>query len=108
MNANSKSRLAHDEIEIQAKTVTLLIEGMTCGSCVSHVEKALRKVEGVQSVSVDLAKKTAELRVRSSVKTDLLVSTVEALGYGVKTAQGKVRPSGAVAGEAPSCCCGPG
>ncbi|MFP5382310.1 MAG: heavy-metal-associated domain-containing protein, partial [Gammaproteobacteria bacterium] len=33
---------------------TLSIAGMTCASCVAHVEKALLKVEGVQAASVNL------------------------------------------------------
>ena len=33
----------------------LAIEGMTCASCVAHVERALAKVDGVSSVSVNLA-----------------------------------------------------
>ena len=35
--------------------ISLPIEGMTCASCVFHVEKALSKVEGVGSVAVNLA-----------------------------------------------------
>ena len=36
------------------KTTNLKISGMTCNSCVSHVEDALRAVHGVKSVAVDL------------------------------------------------------
>ncbi|MEG0135377.1 MAG: heavy metal translocating P-type ATPase [Cetobacterium sp.] len=31
------------------------VEGMTCSSCVSHVEKAVKKLEGIESANVNLA-----------------------------------------------------
>lgn len=31
------------------------VTGMTCASCVSHVEKALNEVEGIASANVNLA-----------------------------------------------------
>jgi copper chaperone len=34
--------------------ITLDVEGMTCGSCVGHVEKALRAIDGVAAVQVQL------------------------------------------------------
>lgn len=36
------------------QTTELNIQGMTCGSCVRHVEAALRGVEGVTRADVDL------------------------------------------------------
>lgn len=35
------------------------IEGMSCGHCVSHVTSALSALDGVTSVTVDLAGKSA-------------------------------------------------
>ncbi len=40
-------------------TKHLSIEGMSCAHCVGHVTSALSKVEGVTSVHVDLATKSA-------------------------------------------------
>uniref|UniRef100_UPI00244570CE heavy-metal-associated domain-containing protein n=1 Tax=Burkholderia cepacia TaxID=292 RepID=UPI00244570CE len=40
-------------------TVELDIDGMTCASCVSRVEKALAKVPGVTRASVNLATERA-------------------------------------------------
>ena len=37
------------------KSLTLPVEGMTCASCVMRVEKALKKVEGIGEVNVNLA-----------------------------------------------------
>jgi Cu+-exporting ATPase len=41
--------------QVPMETITLPIGGMTCASCVGHVERALRKVEGVTNASVNLA-----------------------------------------------------
>lgn len=40
-------------------TVTLAVENMTCGTCPIVVKKALQRVPGVSSTSVDFDKKTA-------------------------------------------------
>ena len=38
------------------------VRGMTCASCVSHVEKALKAVPGVLEASVNLATERASVR----------------------------------------------
>ena len=42
---------------------TLPVSGMSCASCVVRVEKALSRVEGVESASVNLAAGTATVTV---------------------------------------------
>jgi len=66
---------------------TLSITGMTCASCVGRVEKALKKVEGVESAQVNLA--TEKAVVSSSEPLDLMVLTkaVERAGYEVSATQ---------------------
>ncbi len=41
------------------RTATLAVENMTCGTCPIVVKKALERVPGVSSTSVDFDKKTA-------------------------------------------------
>ena len=41
------------------QTATLAVENMTCGTCPIVVKKALERVAGVTSTSVDFDKKTA-------------------------------------------------
>ena len=41
------------------RTTTLAVENMTCGTCPIVVKKALERVPGVTSTSVDFDKKTA-------------------------------------------------
>src|SRR3546814_10260076 len=59
---------------------------MTCASCVGRVEKALRKVEGVDSVIVNLATERADIKARGPVDRRTLVDTIEAAGYSVPAA----------------------
>ena len=42
-------------------SLDLGISGMTCASCVGRVERALRKVPGVQEASVNLATESARI-----------------------------------------------
>ncbi|MBN1580313.1 MAG: copper-translocating P-type ATPase [Anaerolineae bacterium] len=45
--------------EVPTETTTLTIDGMSCASCVAHVDKALSKVPGVVQVNVNLATEKA-------------------------------------------------
>jgi copper chaperone CopZ len=56
-----------------------LVQGMTCGGCVKHVEKALRSVPGVTGVAVDLGRGTAT--VDGSASFEAMAASVEAAGY---------------------------
>ncbi len=57
------------------------IEGMMCGHCVAHVEKALKAVDGVESVNVSLENKCAE--VTGSADNEALKKAVIDAGYEV-------------------------
>ncbi|MGC4253079.1 MAG: heavy metal translocating P-type ATPase [Sphingobium sp.] len=63
--------------------ISLPIEGMSCASCVGRIEKALAAVEGVGSVSVNLATGRADVRPGGPVDAQALVQAVEAAGYHV-------------------------
>lgn len=65
----------------------LAIEGMTCASCVAHVERALTKVDGVSSVSVNLATERAHLMLSHSVPVADLIQKVEQAGYQARLTQ---------------------
>jgi len=65
--------------------LTLPVSGMTCASCASHVEKALRQVSGVHNASVNLATEQATLQLSESVQIQTLVSAVQKAGYGIST-----------------------
>lgn len=64
--------------------VELPITGMTCASCSARVEKALRKVPGVLSVSVNLGDDRATVDFLPMVSTvATLIAAVDKAGYGV-------------------------
>ncbi len=65
--------------DIAVTTVDLGVEGMTCASCVARVERALTRVPGVQSASVNLA--TERASVTGTADPKALLSAVEAAGY---------------------------
>ena len=64
------------------QNVVLDINGMTCASCVSRIEKVLKKNEGISSASVNLATEKASVQFDPS-KIDLLkiVSSIKTAGY---------------------------
>ena len=63
----------------------LAIDGMTCASCVARVERALQRVPGVASASVNLATEKAQVVLdgeSNKVSDDALVAAVSQAGYG--------------------------
>ena len=46
-------------------TLVLPVSGMTCAACVYHVSEALRSVDGVAEVSVNLATERATIKFSS-------------------------------------------
>ena len=77
--------------------VNLHIEGMTCASCVSRVEKALLRVPGVQQAQVNLATEVARVeRVRGTAPLAELLRTISDAGY---TAHDVAQPAAVAAGR---------
>lgn len=72
------------ENKIKTDILTLPIEGMTCASCVLRVEKALKKIDGVQEAVVNLATEQAQVKIDpSKVDFQKLKEAVEKVGYNV-------------------------
>ena len=66
---------------VPQQTLELSIDGMTCASCVGRVERALAKVPGVKSVSVNLANERAHLELLGHVDPQTLIGAVTKAGY---------------------------
>jgi P-type Cu+ transporter len=73
----------------RATTFSLGIEGMTCASCVTRVEKAISATPGVASASVNLATQRAEVVLSGAPDITAVVSAIGKAGYGttVETAR---------------------
>ena len=59
----------------------LQVDGMTCASCVGRVERALQKVPGVQSASVNLATARASVQASGAVDAPALIAAIAKAGY---------------------------
>ncbi|WP_458373498.1 heavy metal translocating P-type ATPase [Pseudomonas laurylsulfatiphila] len=66
---------------VPQQSLELSIDGMTCASCVGRVERALGKVAGVKSVSVNLANERAHLELLGQVDPQTLIAAVTKAGY---------------------------
>jgi copper chaperone CopZ len=97
----------------QMATLELEVHGMTCGSCVKHVTKALQSVPEVTHVDVDLA--SGRAREGGDLQADcapLIAALVSedyqaSLAAGVSTAQpAKSAGCHTNQGSKGGCCCG--
>ncbi|HEU4782076.1 MAG TPA: heavy metal translocating P-type ATPase [Ktedonobacterales bacterium] len=67
------------------RTTTLMVEGMTCASCVRRVERSLSKVPGVAEASVNLATERATVTFApGETMISDLIGAVEKAGYGAE------------------------
>ena len=76
--------------------IDLKVEGMTCASCVARVEKALRKVPGVDEAAVNLATETATIQADPSV-AEAAIAAIRKAGY-----EAAMRDENAREAEAPA------
>ncbi|MGV8804707.1 MAG: heavy metal translocating P-type ATPase [Polaromonas sp.] len=84
------------------QTLILSIGDMTCASCVSRVEKALKQVPGVLAASVNLALETAEVRLLAGTGLETLLAAVEKAGYRASLPQAGSQDAGALASARPA------
>lgn len=80
IKAKKNNNISND-IKEEKEMTKINIEGMMCGHCVAHVEKALKAVDGVESVNVSLENKCAE--VTGSADNEALKKAVIDAGYEV-------------------------
>lgn len=84
--------------------IELKVEGMSCGSCVKHINAALRPIAGVNEVTVDLP--SGQVTVSGDTDSALLITALREAGYpaqiltqGISAGPKKVPASGS------GCCC---
>jgi P-type Cu+ transporter len=66
--------------------VRLELEGMTCASCASRIERKLNKLEGVEA-SVNFATEQATVHCDEELPLERLIEAVESAGYGAHVAR---------------------
>lgn len=95
------SRPESDKVE-EARTVrtTLSIEGMTCTSCSSAIDRALRQDESVLDVNIDVLGNKGVVTHLASLQPETIKTMVEDVGYDAEVVSSedldtKPQPSGA-------------
>ncbi|MEG0447467.1 MAG: heavy metal translocating P-type ATPase, partial [Comamonas sp.] len=66
---------------VPTQSVDLQVNGMTCASCVGRVERALKKVPGVQSATVNLATERASVQLQGDTEVSALIAAIAKAGY---------------------------
>ncbi len=85
--------------------ILMEVTGMTCGSCVRHVSDALKAVDGVEDVAVDLASGRVAVRGRSGTATARLTSALADAGYPARVVDGSASSPAAPARRSGGGCC---
>lgn len=79
--------------ETGSKTVVIPVEGMTCASCVAQVKRALKAVDGVVEVKVELEQRSARVRyIEGRVTPERLVEAINKSGYKAGTPKAEGAP----------------
>ena len=66
------------------------IEGMSCASCASSIEKIVGKISGVRNVSVNLATEKMFIESEEEVSTEDIEQTIKNAGYFAKLVDNNV------------------
>jgi copper chaperone len=66
------------------ETITMTIDGMSCGGCVASVTRVLRNLPGVADVAVSLAPPQARVTYDpATAPREAIEAAIEDAGYGV-------------------------
>ncbi|MFA5855812.1 MAG: heavy metal-associated domain-containing protein [Candidatus Pacearchaeota archaeon] len=65
------------------KKYKLTIQGMHCASCASNVEKAVKKINGINEVSVSLMTNKAIIQANDNVNPEVIKNAISKVGYKV-------------------------
>ena len=65
-------------------TTTITVEGMHCQHCADHVKDALKKIDGVKNVKVDIQTKQVEIISTKQLDLTCVENIINQLGYELK------------------------
>lgn len=85
--------------------IMMQVTGMTCGSCVRHVTAALKAIQGVEDVKVDLAAGRVAARARAGTSSVDLTSALADAGYPARVVDGAEPSPSVPARRSTGCCC---
>jgi len=78
----------------ETETIRFPVAGMTCVSCVSRITRAVRRLDGVTKVDVDLRRETATVRREPALVSNVaLAAAVAEAGYEADLAAAVVVPA---------------
>jgi len=68
---------------VKMKKIKMTISGMHCGSCAGNIERSLKKVSGVKSVSISAITNKGFVEIDDNVSDESLKKAVSKAGYKV-------------------------
>lgn len=77
-----EARPRASEPEGRSATVSIPVEGMSCGSCAASIKRATKAIEGVRDVHVDLVGRRARVEYDDAIASlEKIRTAIEELGY---------------------------
>lgn len=61
----------------------VMVEGMKCGNCAAHVERALNEICGITSATVNLTEKVAYIELSHPIEDEKIKQAIDEAGYSV-------------------------
>jgi len=88
------------------ETINLTVSGMTCSTCVKHVEKAIHSIAGVQKVEVNLASGAVKVQGNVSQHLKEIIAALEEDGYPAQVSKDvSSKETSGTCKSGSSCCC---
>ena len=63
---------------------TLSVSGMSCRSCINHINRAVGKLGNIHAVNVDLRGRTVRIQHASAITGEQLAAAISGAGYPAK------------------------
>ncbi|MDO8555987.1 MAG: heavy metal-associated domain-containing protein [Nanoarchaeota archaeon] len=67
------------------KKIKISIEGMHCASCGVNIEKSIKKINGIQQVTVNVMMNKGYITMDDTVKEEDIKQAVNKTGYKIKS-----------------------